>query len=88
MEARINELSDVVNVLGNEILVEFDALTLKAVAGTITPEEQSRLQQLSLLGVANPLFRVSVSVLNTPISDSNVAKSSCESTQNNSIKIP
>ena len=88
MEARINELSDVVNVLGNEILAEFDALVAKSTSGAITAEERVRLVQLALLGVANPLFRASVSVLNTPISDSNVAKSSCESTQNNSIKIP
>ena len=88
MENRLNILSQVCNVVGNEILNEYNVLIAKQTSGTITPNEIIRLTELTALGVANPTFSLNVSALNNSISPSSSSKSQSESTLNTHIKIP
>lgn len=89
LESRINTLSETVNILNKEqqtvLLEEKEELAGKQLANAITPDEYIRLveliEELAILVANDP-------VLSTNIPSSNVAKSDCESTQNNSIKIP
>lgn len=81
MEERINTLSDVVKVVGTELLTEYNALVLN---NTNPP----RLAELTALGVGNPLFAVNVATLSFPLSASSSAKTNSESTKNPHIKVP
>lgn len=90
MEARINVLSEVVNLM---IPSQLSALGAEATALGVTQSQRPLIPaELNRLLVEIPaetvILNAGASALSTNISSSTVAKSDCESTQNTSIKIP
>jgi hypothetical protein len=90
MEARINLLSSVVNIMipstKVDLITETTALVALQTAGTATPSDLNRL--LVEIPAETVTLTTGQVALSTNISSSAVAKSDCESTQNTFIKIP